>query len=254
MRRPAEIRHPRPAPQGAPGHARRRVRAMRRGHRRVRQDLLPRHQAHDPGEAARHLGHLRLVPSNRRARRRSQREPHHPGGSGPVGEPPGGHLRGQTRGHHRRRAVRYAVQVPRGHPALPRHGRRHANGPREAEVPNLRRALRVLLPRGGHRGADVHAHHGMRRELQGRPDQGVQGRALPRSRQPAHQHPAGRGRGRADAQPHLHPARRAGGVWHRGGRDRPRRPLLAHHRQGGRSVEGFHEVSDYTRQGGVRGG
>mmetsp|Transcript_4431 Transcript_4431/g.15661 ORF Transcript_4431/g.15661 Transcript_4431/m.15661 type:complete len:450 (+) Transcript_4431:628-1977(+) len=233
--------------------ARRRVRALQRGHVRVRQDVLPRHEAHDPGEAARDLGHLRLVPQDGRARGRTQREPHHPGGAESVGSASGGGFRRAPRGRDRRRAVRHRVQVSGGHPAVPRHGGRDEDGPREAAVRDVRRAVRVLLPRRGHRRADVHAHHGVRRELRGRPQEGVQGCAVARTREPAHEHPARRRRGRHHAEQDIHPPGGAPTVWHR--RERGDQ-VLARGRgdgRGGPAVEGVHEVPDRARARGVRG-
>mmetsp|Transcript_40703 Transcript_40703/g.100578 ORF Transcript_40703/g.100578 Transcript_40703/m.100578 type:complete len:347 (-) Transcript_40703:137-1177(-) len=225
---------------------------MPRGHGRIRQNLLPRHEADDPGEAEGHLGHLRVVPPHGRAGGRAQRQPHHARGAGPVGGAARGHLRGAPRGRHRRRAVRHPGAVPGGHPALPRHGGRHAHGPGQAALRKLRRAVRVLLPRGGHRGADVHAHHGLRRRLRGGPGQGVPGGAQPGPRQPAHQHPARRGRGHPDPQPHLRPHQRAGGVRDRRVGDRARHACQG--RGGGRAVEALHAVPDSPRARGVRGG
>ena len=74
------------------------------------------------------------------------------------------------------------------------------------EIPDLRRAVRVLLPRRRHGRPDVHAHHGLRRAFEGDLEK-VYKAALARARQPAHEHPARRGRGRADAQSHLRASR-----------------------------------------------
>ena len=153
-----------------------------------------------PREAARDLGHLRRVQTQRRARGRSRnagarRSRRWTSGSGASRRWRGAAMLvidGTA-------LVAHREQVPGGHPAVPGHDRRHAHGPGQTPVPDLRRAVRVLLRRRRHGRADVHAGHGLRRRrCEGDLDK-VYKAALSAPRQPAHA--SASGRRRAATQP-----------------------------------------------------
>ncbi len=156
-------------------------------------------------QAARRAGALRLLPGVRQPGRCAAGGGRPARGAGSLALPGAGRAVGR-----RRPGGRGLGRHPHALPdslALRRAvaGRRGA-GRGEEPLPDLRRAGRVLLRRGLHRGADGHAHH----RLPGQPRhplRGQAGRSLA-----AHQHPARRG-GRLADRPALSAPGGAGGLW-----------------------------------------
>jgi hypothetical protein len=136
-----------------------------------------------------------VVQEDGRAGGRAQRVPHLGVGAGPLGVAAGGHLRRPPLRHARRRPRRHRRCLPHRHPAVQGHDRRHAHGPEEVEVPNLRRALPLLLLRRRHRRADDGAGDGHLAGVQGQDGDRIPGGAGTGPCQPAHQHSQRRRRG-----------------------------------------------------------
>jgi hypothetical protein len=110
---------------------------------------------------------ISVVQEDGRARGRAQRAPHLGVGAGPMGVAAGGHLRRAALRHARRRARRHRRRLPHRHPAVQGHDRGYAHGPQEVAVPDLRRALPLLLLRRRHRRADGRAGDGHLPGVQG---------------------------------------------------------------------------------------